>query len=794
MQRTGADRWTGRPVLARALRWAVWFIPFATATVTAFMLSMTLPSGAGWGWGLLRLLTVAATATLVMRGIDRLVRRTLPLASLLELTLVFPDDAPSRVAMAMRAASSTELSSLLERYQRSGAEGPAKAAEHLLDLVAALSRHDHITRGHSERVRAYSQLIGAQLGLTGDELDRLRWAGLIHDIGKLRIDADILNKPGRLTDEEFDIIKTHPDLGAELAAPLAGWLGESVLAVSQHHEKWDGSGYPRGLAGTDISLHARIVAVADVFDVITSARSYKPACSAQEARAELARCAGTHFDPEVVRAFLHISLGRLRRVIGPVSWVAALLGLSKPATASSGTDAISSAGGATTTSTTTSTAASTATSTATSTAASTATSAATTVGSAVTAAASTGAASAVAAGGASAFLSTAASGAASLVAAASGTSAAMGVTVLAGIAATGLGVVAAPTPVVEPASAAPAVSTTTEVLPAPGEPVVVQVASLGADTGSPDPVSTDAPNSESGALRPAPQPSSSAQQSDDETAAATPSSTPVPSSTPSTLPTAPPTTTTAPPATTVRPATTAPAVTLAPAPAPAAAIAPIAPTPPPDASGHGIYLLGADHDGDGKSTNDWVLARREPRNKTVPNFDVDRDDLPGLTVRSARDGGKDRGKDGGKDAGKDAGKDGHRDGGHVARFALHVDRATTVKGDMTAALHLRVISDERHSEALEAKVQVEVLLCGADSDNCKPLASARFQALTAEVGSWPELDEQSFQPYKIPLGSTAVELQPGERLELRVTVVSDGGRDVVIAFDAASTPSGLYLS
>jgi hypothetical protein len=124
---------------------------------------------------------------------------------------------------------------------------------------------------------------------------------------------------------------------------------------------------------------------------------------------------------------------------------------------------------------------------------------------------------------------------------------------------------------------------------------------------------------------------------------------------------------------------------------------------------------------------------------------------------------------------------------------LHVDRATTVKGDMTAVLHLRVISDERHSEPLEAKVQVEVLRCGADSDHCKTLASARFQALTAEVGSWPELDEQSFQPYKIPFGSTAVELQPGERLELRLTVVSDGGRDVVIAFDAASTPSGLYI-
>ncbi|MEY4229913.1 MAG: hypothetical protein RLZZ362_762, partial [Actinomycetota bacterium] len=200
---------------------------------------------------------------------------------------------------------------------------------------------------------------------------------------------------------------------------------------------------------------------------------------------------------------------------------------------------------------------------------------------------------------------------------------------------------------------------------------------------------------------------------------------------------------------------------------------------------HGTYLLGADHDGDHKSNTAWVLVQREPRNKTVPNFDADRDDLPGLTVRGHQNGGKDGPPDGGKN--------GHQDGDHVARFALHVDRATTVKGDMTAVLHLRVISDDRDSEPLEATVQVEVLRCGADRDNCKTVASARFLALTAEQGSWPELDEQSFQPYKIPFGPASVELGAGERLELRVTVLSREGWDVVIAFDAASTPSGLYV-
>jgi Rrf2 family protein len=107
-------------------------------------------------------------------------------------------------------------------------------------------------------------------------------------------------------------------MGAAIAAPLAAWLGDSVLAVVEHHEKWDGSGYPKGLRGAEISEAGRIVAVADVFDVLTSVRSYKSARSAVDARTELARCAGTHFDPGVVRAFMTLSLGRLRLVISIV--------------------------------------------------------------------------------------------------------------------------------------------------------------------------------------------------------------------------------------------------------------------------------------------------------------------------------------------------------------------------------------------------------------------------------------------------------------------------------------------
>ena len=325
VDRPESGRWASRPWLARSVRVAVVLLPFVTATMVAITLSARLPVPANIGWAVLRVAFVAVIAALVYRGAEKYVRRALPLASLLDLSLRFPDRAPSRLAMAMRVASTEDLSFLLDRYRQVGASEPAQAAEHLLELVAALSKHDRVTRGHSERVRAYTQMIGQQLGLSGVELDRLRWAGLIHDIGKLRIDADILNKPSRLTDEEFEIIKTHPALGAELAAPLAGWLGDSVLAVAQHHERWDGRGYPLGLSGTEISYAARIVSVADTFDVITSIRSYRQAASTKDAAAELARCAGTQFDPAIVRAFLALPLVSVRRVMGPLSWLMSFL-------------------------------------------------------------------------------------------------------------------------------------------------------------------------------------------------------------------------------------------------------------------------------------------------------------------------------------------------------------------------------------------------------------------------------------------------------------------------------------
>src|SRR5439155_27298376 len=154
---------------------------------------------------------------------------------------------------------------------------------------------------------------------SADDRDRLRWASLLHDIGKLQVHSRILNKPGKLGAREWKAIHRHPEEGAKLAAPLAPWLGEWASTIEQHHERWDGAGYPYGLKGTEISLGARIVGAADAFEVMTANRPYKKAMSAGAARHELTRCAGAHFDPTVVRAFLNISLGRLRWVTGPVA-------------------------------------------------------------------------------------------------------------------------------------------------------------------------------------------------------------------------------------------------------------------------------------------------------------------------------------------------------------------------------------------------------------------------------------------------------------------------------------------
>ncbi len=172
-------------------------------------------------------------------------------------------------------------------------------------LSAAIDAKDPYTHGHSRRVTIFSVEIAVDMGLPETEVERIRIAALLHDIGKLGISENILRKPDRLTNEEFGEIKRHPVIGAEIMGHVKK-LSQFIPGMIDHHEKFNGTGYPGGLKGDQISLAGRIIAVADTFDAITSNRPYHPDKKGkpdQVALDEIRKCGGTHFDPTVVEAF-----------------------------------------------------------------------------------------------------------------------------------------------------------------------------------------------------------------------------------------------------------------------------------------------------------------------------------------------------------------------------------------------------------------------------------------------------------------------------------------------------------
>jgi HD-GYP domain-containing protein (c-di-GMP phosphodiesterase class II) len=173
-------------------------------------------------------------------------------------------------------------------------------------LSRAIEARDSYTRGHSARVTAIAESIALRLGWEEERLELLQLGGPLHDVGKLAISDDVLRKPGRLDDDELAQIREHPRLGARILLRLSAFRG-ALPYVLYHHERWDGTGYPTGRAGEEIPLEARVLAVADAFDAMTSDRPYRPALSREEALAEVERCSGTQFDPEIVRVFLQLS-------------------------------------------------------------------------------------------------------------------------------------------------------------------------------------------------------------------------------------------------------------------------------------------------------------------------------------------------------------------------------------------------------------------------------------------------------------------------------------------------------
>jgi HD domain len=170
-------------------------------------------------------------------------------------------------------------------------------------LVQAVETKDYYTRGHSERVRRGALMIATGLGMQDDRTTALGYASILHDVGKLGLPTRLLQKSGPLTPDEYGTVQLHPVRGLEIVREIA-FLDEAQAGILHHHERLDGSGYPMGLHGPDIPEFARIIAVADAFDSMTSTRSYRQARTVAEAGAELRACSGSHFDPQFVAVFL----------------------------------------------------------------------------------------------------------------------------------------------------------------------------------------------------------------------------------------------------------------------------------------------------------------------------------------------------------------------------------------------------------------------------------------------------------------------------------------------------------
>jgi hypothetical protein len=188
-------------------------------------------------------------------------------------------------------------------------------------LCQAVETKDYYTRGHSERVSRGSGMIARQIGMHSDRVEAIMFAGMLHDVGKLGVPTKVLQKTGPLTEEEYAAIQLHPMRGLEIVREI-GFLNEALAGIMHHHEKIDGTGYPMGFAGDEIPEFARVIAVADAFDSMTSTRSYRAARRMSEAIVELRKGAGTQFDPALVEAFiaaLHRDGWRLpERAVAPV--------------------------------------------------------------------------------------------------------------------------------------------------------------------------------------------------------------------------------------------------------------------------------------------------------------------------------------------------------------------------------------------------------------------------------------------------------------------------------------------
>jgi len=262
-----------------------------------------------------RTLIVSALAGLIALGLGFILSRRLinPLQSLAHISSEISD---GKLSVRSEVHGTDEIAqlggnfnhmaesieSLVRKLKHALRQNQELFLETIRTLAAAIDAKDPYTKGHSERVSAYSMAIARHLGLGFDEIFHVRIAAILHDVGKLGIRDGILNKPGGLTDEEYEIMRRHPGIGAQIMAPISK-LKSIIPGIRNHHETWDGNGYPDKLKGEQIPMVARIIGVADTFDAMTTNRPYQNAMSFTHVTEKMKSMAGTRFDPTVVDAF-----------------------------------------------------------------------------------------------------------------------------------------------------------------------------------------------------------------------------------------------------------------------------------------------------------------------------------------------------------------------------------------------------------------------------------------------------------------------------------------------------------
>ena len=206
---------------------------------------------------------------------------------------ISPDDLLTAIRSRLGRSQQLLLAQIKESYETT-----------LIMLANAIEVRDPYTRGHVERVMNYAQTIAEYLGWSAEEVNNLRFGSILHDIGKIHISEEILTKAGILSDEEWIEMKKHPEVGAELIKDVH-FLGSAIPVILYHHERWNGSGYPYGLKGDKIPVAARIVAIADSFDAMTTQRPYRKELSPDQAFNEVVSGSGIQYDPLIVETFQH---------------------------------------------------------------------------------------------------------------------------------------------------------------------------------------------------------------------------------------------------------------------------------------------------------------------------------------------------------------------------------------------------------------------------------------------------------------------------------------------------------